>query len=148
CAVYAARAVKQAVSSLPIFAVQRILLPEEAEAILERGDADAVTLVRALIADPEWAAKAERGASAEIRRCTGVNQGCYGNLTLGLPVACTTNRVVGGEATLGHGTIARAARPRRIVVVGGGPAGLEAAWVAAARRHSVTLIEREARLGG
>jgi len=144
--VYAARAVKQAVVRTPVFCVHRILLPEEAERILERGDADAVTLVRALIADPEWAAKARSGASAEIRRCTGVNQGCYGNLTQGLPVTCVTNPTVGREAELGE--LERAPRSKRVVVVGGGPAGLEAAWVAAARGHRVTLLERSARLGG
>jgi 2,4-dienoyl-CoA reductase (NADPH2) len=144
--VYAARAVKQAVDRTPVFCVHRILLPEEAERILERGDADAITLVRALIADPEWAAKARAGASGTIRRCTGVNQGCYGNLTQGLPVTCVTNPIVGREAELGE--LERAPRSKRVVVVGGGPAGLEAAWVAAARGHRVTLLERSARLGG
>jgi NADPH-dependent 2,4-dienoyl-CoA reductase/sulfur reductase-like enzyme len=145
---YAARAVKAAVSHTPVFTVHRILLPEEAEDILARGDADAVTVVRALIADPEWPAKAARGAGDEIRRCTGCNQGCYGNLTLGLPVTCVTNPAVGRDAELGLGTLAPAATPRRVVVVGGGPAGLEAAWVAAARGHRVTLLERGTELGG
>src|SRR6185295_3348755 len=75
-------------------------------------------------------------------------QGCYGNLLQGLPVSCVTNPEVGREAMLGHGTLAPAARARRVVVVGGGPAGLEAAWVAAARGHHVTLLERADRLGG
>jgi 2,4-dienoyl-CoA reductase-like NADH-dependent reductase (Old Yellow Enzyme family) len=146
--VYAARAVKDAVRAVPVFAVHRILTPEEAEAILARGDADAITVVRALIADPEWAAKAARGASETIRRCTGCNQGCYGNLTSGLPITCVTNPAVGRDAELGLGTLQPAARARRLVVVGGGPAGLEAAWVAAARGHRVTLLERGAELGG
>src|SRR5262245_24866683 len=146
--VYAAAAVKRAVARTPVFTVHRILTPEEAEGILSRGDADAVTLVRALIADPEWPAKARAGAAQTIRRCTGTNQGCYGNLVQGWPVACVTNPVVGREATLGTGTLVRAPRGRNIVVVGGGPAGLEAAWVAAARGHRVTLLERAAELGG
>jgi 2,4-dienoyl-CoA reductase-like NADH-dependent reductase (Old Yellow Enzyme family) len=145
---YAAAAVKRAVARTPVFTVHRILTPEQAEDIIARGDADAVTLVRALIADPDWPAKARAGAAATIRRCTGTNQSCYGNLLQGLPVGCVTNPSVGREADLGHGTLLRAARARRVVVVGGGPAGLEAAWVAAARGHWVTLLEREHRLGG
>jgi 2,4-dienoyl-CoA reductase-like NADH-dependent reductase (Old Yellow Enzyme family) len=148
CGVYAARAVKDAVRNVPVFAVQRILMPEEAEAILARGDADAVTVVRALIADPEWAAKAARGLTATIRRCTGCNQGCYGNLTLGLPITCVTNPAVGRDATLGFGTLQPAPTAKSVVVIGGGPAGLEAAWVAAARGHRVTLLERAHELGG
>ena len=146
CGVYAARAVKDAVTRTPVFCVHRILVPEEAEQILERGDADAVTMVRALIADPEWVEKARSGRGREIRRCTGVNQGCYGNLTQGLPVTCVTNPAVGREASLGE--LAPAAERKHVVVVGGGPAGLEAAWVAAARGHRVTLVERGRELGG
>jgi 2,4-dienoyl-CoA reductase-like NADH-dependent reductase (Old Yellow Enzyme family) len=144
--VYAAAAVKRAVARTPVFAVHRILTPEEAEGILERGEADAVTLVRALIADPDWPAKARAGAAHTIRRCTGTNQGCFGNIMQGLPVTCVTNPVVGREARLG--ALPPAARRKRVVVVGGGPAGLEAAWVAAARGHEVILLERAGALGG
>ena len=140
--------VKKAVPDVPVFAVHRILTPDEAEGILERDEADAVTLVRALIADPEWVNKASEGRAAEIRACTGCNQGCYGNLTQGYPITCVTNPGVGRESTLGSGTLTRAATRKRVVVVGGGPAGLEAAWVAAARGHDVTLLERAAELGG
>jgi hypothetical protein len=146
--VYAARAVKQAVRGVPVFAVHRILTPAEAEAILAGGDADAVTVVRALIADEGWAEKARAGRAAEIRACTGCNQGCYGNLLQALPVACATNPAVGREDTLGRGSWGSAPTPKRVVVVGGGPAGLEAAWVAAARGHRVLLLERERELGG
>jgi 2,4-dienoyl-CoA reductase-like NADH-dependent reductase (Old Yellow Enzyme family) len=146
--VYAAHTVKKALRDTPVFAVHRILTPDEAEGILERDEADAVTLVRALIADPEWGAKARAGADREIRRCTGCNQGCYGNLILSLPITCVTNPVVGREAELGAGTMQPAARAKRVVVVGGGPAGLEAGWVAAARGHDVTLLERGDQLGG
>jgi len=140
--------VKKAVPDVPVFAVHRILTPDEAEGVLERGEADAITLVRSLIADPEWVDKAQREQSAEIRACTGCNQGCYGNLTQGYPITCVTNPSVGRESTLGSGTLTPAATRKRVVVVGGGPAGLEAAWVAAARGHDVTLLERSEALGG
>jgi 2,4-dienoyl-CoA reductase-like NADH-dependent reductase (Old Yellow Enzyme family)/ribulose 1,5-bisphosphate synthetase/thiazole synthase len=140
--------VKKALPHTPVFAVHRILTPDEAEGILERDEADAVTVVRALIADPEWAAKARERRVAEIRACTGCNQGCYGNLTQGYPITCVTNPAVGREAELGAGTLTTATSPKRVVVVGGGPAGLEAAWVAAARGHDVVLLERARELGG
>src|SRR5262249_47640453 len=105
CGVYASQAVKQAVRKVPVFAVHRILTPEEAEGILARAEADAITVVRALIADPQWANKAARDATDTIRRCTGCNQGCYGNLVQGLPITCVTNPVVGREDTLGRGTL-------------------------------------------
>jgi len=146
--VYAAEHVKRAVSSTPVFAVHRILMPEQAEQILAAGQADAVTVVRALIADPEWVAKAVADSTDTIRRCTGCNQGCYGNLLQSLPVTCVTNPVVGRERSLGDGTWQPAAVRKHVVVVGGGPGGLEAAWVSAARGHRVTLLERARELGG
>jgi hypothetical protein len=146
--VYAAHAVRKAVRDTPVFTVHRILMPEEAEGILERHEADGITLVRALIADAEWVNKAREGRDPEIRRCTGINQSCYGNLLQSMPINCVQNPVVGREDELGAGTLRPAGSPRRVVVVGGGPAGLEAAWVAAARGHRVTLLERSATLGG
>jgi 2,4-dienoyl-CoA reductase-like NADH-dependent reductase (Old Yellow Enzyme family) len=145
--VAATRTVRAALHGTPVFVVHRVLTPDEAEGILAEGAADAVTLVRALIADPEWPTKARTGRSHEIRHCTGCNQGCYGNLTDGLPITCVTNPVTGREARLG-GPLEPAARAKRVVVVGGGPGGLEAAWVAAARGHAVTLLERASEVGG
>lgn len=146
--VYAAKTVKEAVTTTPVFAVHRILTPDEAEGILEREEADAVTLVRSLIADPDWVEKARTGRADEIRPCTGCNQLCYGNLYRSLPIQCVTNPAVGREDRLGSGTLVRAHCERRVVVVGGGPGGLEAAWVAAARGHQVVLLERNTELGG
>ena len=146
--VYAAQKVKESVGDTPVFTVHRILTPDEAEGILEDGAADAITLVRALIADPEWANKAHDGRPEEIRRCTGINQSCYGNLLQSMPIGCVQNPAVGREDELGLGTLTPATTPHRVVVVGGGPAGLEAAWVAAARGHEVTLLEQRPALGG
>jgi 2,4-dienoyl-CoA reductase (NADPH2) len=146
--VSAASTVKAAVESTPVFAVHRILDPDQAEAILADGGADGICLVRALIADPDWVEKAATGRAAEIRRCTGSNQSCYGNLVNGMPVSCVQNPAVGREAELGAGTLGTAAVSKEVVVVGGGPAGLEAAWVAAARGHRVVLFEQAEELGG
>src|SRR2546421_6067841 len=126
----------------PVFAVHRVLPPAEAEGIRGRGEADAVTLGRALIADPDWGAKARAGADDTIRRCTGCNQGCYGNLIQSLPVTCVTNPAVGREAELGAGTLRPAARAKRVVVVGGGPAGGGGGGGAAGRGGDGALAER------
>src|SRR5262249_32201603 len=135
---YAAAAVKRAVRRTPVFTVHRILLPDEAEGIIARGEADAVTLVRALIPDPHW----PPGAPPPTGGAAGTTQGCSGTLPQGRPVPCATTREAGREASLGAGPLPPAARRKRVVVVGGGPAGLEAAWVAAARGHDVVLLER------
>jgi 2,4-dienoyl-CoA reductase-like NADH-dependent reductase (Old Yellow Enzyme family) len=146
--VYAAHAVKKAVRDTPVFTVHRILTPEEAEGIVERHEADGITLVRALIADPEWVEKAREGRDDEIRHCTGINQSCYGNLLQSMPINCVQNPAVGREDDLGLGTLEPAARAKKVVVIGGGPGGMEAAATAAARGHDVTLLERDSELGG
>jgi 2,4-dienoyl-CoA reductase-like NADH-dependent reductase (Old Yellow Enzyme family) len=146
--VYAAHAVKKAVRDTPVFTVHRILTPEEAEGIVERHEADGITLVRALIADPEWVAKAREGRDEEIRHCTGINQSCYGNLLQSMPINCVQNPAVGREDDLGLGTLEPAATKKNVVVIGGGPGGMEAASTAAARGHDVTLLERDDELGG
>jgi len=136
--------------SLPVFAVGRIKTPAFAEEVLARGKADAVAVCRALIADPFWVEKAAR-APAEIRPCIGCNQGCFGYLYTNRPITCTVNPAVGREGALGAGTSIRVApgRPaRRVLVVGGGPAGMEAAIAAAEGGHHVTLAEATHTLGG
>jgi len=141
-----AAAVRNAVY-VPVIAVGRIKTPELAEQILADGKADAVAVARALIAEPQWVHKAA-SARNELRPCIGCNQGCYGNLALVRPISCTVNPAVGRERELGIGTETAAAVARRVVVVGGGPAGMEAALTAAGWGHEVVLLEASERLGG
>jgi 2,4-dienoyl-CoA reductase-like NADH-dependent reductase (Old Yellow Enzyme family)/thioredoxin reductase len=124
----------------------RITKPEEAEAVLASGAADAIGMTRAMIADPEMPRKAREGRAVEIRSCMGSNEGCIDRLYFGLPVACVQNATIGRE--LEWGAIEPAFVKKRVAVVGGGPAGMEAARIAAQRGHEVTLYEREKELGG
>lgn len=143
-----AAGIRRAIAAeVPVFAVGRIVDPAQAEAIIADGTADAVTMARALIADPEWPAKARAGQADRIRRCIGCNQGCAGMIHTGRRMRCLTNPVVGREAVWSLHPQA-APRRRRIVVVGAGPAGLEAALVASHRGHDVTLLDREDAAGG
>jgi 2,4-dienoyl-CoA reductase-like NADH-dependent reductase (Old Yellow Enzyme family) len=126
-----------------VIAASRINDPAQAERALEAGDCDLVAMTRALIADPDVAAKA--GAGRRIRHCVAANQGCVDRMVAGLPITCFHNPDVGREA---RGEPRPADPPRRVLVVGGGPAGLKAAEIAARRGHQVRLVERERELGG
>jgi len=137
----------RAVSSKPILLVGRITTPNVAEELLEAGDGDAICLARQLFADAEWANKAREGREDDIRRCVAANH-CWRNASTGQRVQCIYNPEVGREAKWGAGSLIRVARPRRVLVVGGGPAGLEFARIAAARGHSVTVREKARELGG
>jgi 2,4-dienoyl-CoA reductase (NADPH2) len=138
------RRIKQAVGSLPVVQSTRIQTPAQAEDIIASGDGDMVGLCRALIVDPDWPNKALNGREDEIRKCIACNQ-CWDWISGGEPIACATNPVAGREHMFRHdmridgGTV---------VIVGGGPAGLEAARVAAGRGYRVVLFEKEAMLGG
>jgi 2,4-dienoyl-CoA reductase-like NADH-dependent reductase (Old Yellow Enzyme family) len=132
--------------SVPTIVAGRLTTLAEAEAVLAAGDADLVSFVRALIADPHMPAKSFAGREAEVRPCINCNQRCIGNVGRRAPVACVVNVEVGFE--LEAKPLARADRPGRVIVVGGGPAGMEAARTAALRGHDVVLYEAEARLGG
>ena len=140
-----ARAVKQAVGK-PVFVAGRINQPQIAEEILASGAADMCGMTRAMICDPEMPNKARAGATDDIRACIGCNQACIGHFQLGLPISCIQHPETGRE--LKFGAKPRVARSRRIMVVGGGPAGLKAAAVAAERGHQVDLHERDGQLGG
>lgn len=129
---------------IPVSVAGRINDPAVAEAILERGDADFVTLGRALHADPDFPRKSQAGRLDEICPCVGCLT-CSDLLGRDEPVGCLTNPAAGRERALRSRP---AAARRRVVVVGGGPAGLEAARVAALRGHRVTLFERASEPGG
>ena len=140
--------VKQIVGDTPVFTVGRIVTIEEAAAIVAGGHADMVAMTRAHIADPEIVNKVRSGRGQEVRRCIGANQGCINRLFQNTMISCTQNPAVGLEREWGMGTLTPAAVAKKVVVVGGGPAGMKAAEIAARRGHRVTLFERENRLGG
>ena len=140
-----ARKVKQATGAT-VFVAGRINQPQIAESVLATAAADMCGMTRAMICDPEMPNKARRGAADDIRACIGCNQACIGHFQLGLPISCIQHPETGRELLFERKS--RAARPRRIMVVGGGPAGLKAAAVAAERGHQVTLHERDGVFGG
>src|SRR5581483_785168 len=140
-----AAAIREVVD-VPVVAVGRILTPQQAERVLEEGHADLVAMTRALIADPHLPRKAQAGQVDDIRVCVGANEGCLGRIFVGDPITCVQNPLIGREREWSE--LPPAVQPKRVLVVGGGPAGLEAARVAAARGHRVTLVERGAAPGG
>ena len=140
-----AAAIKQAAPGMPIFHASRIVDPAHADRVVTEGQIDVVGMTRALIADPDLPRKAREGR-LDIRTCVGANEGCIDRIYLGKPVTCVQNPATGRERELGE--VQRAATPRKVVVVGGGVAGLEAARMAAVRGHRVVLFEKTAELGG
>jgi 2,4-dienoyl-CoA reductase-like NADH-dependent reductase (Old Yellow Enzyme family)/thioredoxin reductase len=141
---YAARIKRQ--SRIPVFVTGRINQPQDAEAILAAKHADVCGMTRALISDPEMPNKAARGALEDIRACIACNQACIGHFHKGFPISCIQNPVSGRETR--YGSMPPAVRRRKVMVVGGGPAGMKAAAIAAQRGHHVTLFEAQRRLGG
>ena len=131
---------------IPVFVAGRINQPHEAEALLAEGSADVCGMTRALICDPEMPAKAEAGRTDDIRACIACNQACIGHFHRGFPISCIQHPETGRE--LKFGTLKPAVRPKKVMVVGGGPAGMKAAAIAAARGHQVSLYEASQHLGG
>jgi 2,4-dienoyl-CoA reductase (NADPH2) len=142
--VYLAQAIKEVVS-IPVVASARINDPLLAEEILEDGQADFVAIGRPLMADPDFVRKAEEGHADEIRPCIACNQGCFDIVFEWKPVGCLMNARASWEK---EREIQPAEERRRIMVVGGGPAGLETARVLATRGHRVSLYEKDEQLGG
>jgi 2,4-dienoyl-CoA reductase-like NADH-dependent reductase (Old Yellow Enzyme family)/thioredoxin reductase len=130
---------------VPVMVAQRIVDPLDAERILLDGKADIVSLGRTLICDPDWPRKASEGRLADIRPCIGCCQGCYDEVRAGRSWTCLYNPEVGKEEEY---QIEPAERRKKVAVVGAGPAGMEAARVAALRGHNVILFEKEGNLGG
>ena len=146
-AVPLAAGIKEAVH-LPVFATGRINDPVFAEKVLAAGQADMIGMVRAQICDPNMARKAKELRLDEIRYCVADNQNCYGRIALNRSLGCIQNPVVGREQQEDEVHLPRTQWKKRIMVVGGGPAGMWAAKVAALRGHDVTLYEKESSLGG
>lgn len=132
--------------SRPIFVAGRINQPQIASQIIGDGLADMCGMTRATICDPDMPNKAREGRLDEVRACIGCNQACIGHVQQGFSISCIQRPETGRERTYGRVTPAKT--PRKVMVIGGGPAGMKAAVTAAARGHDVSLHEKSKRLGG
>jgi 2,4-dienoyl-CoA reductase-like NADH-dependent reductase (Old Yellow Enzyme family) len=135
-------------SALPRLLNGRFRTLEEVEQVLRAGDADLVSMVRAHIADPDIVAKSAAGHAERVRPCIACNQGCIGRVATSGRLGCVVNTAAGDEIALAEKRIAPAPSPRRVLIVGGGPAGMEAARIAATAGHQVVLAEATPSLGG
>jgi len=143
-----ASAMKQVVKHAKIQAEARIRTPANGEQVIANDQADLVSLVRAQIADPELANKAKGGRPEDIRPCINCNQQCIGRRLRDYWISCLVNPTTGREVEWSAAETERTEAPKHVLVIGGGPAGMEAARVAAERGHRVTLIEKSDHLGG
>jgi 2,4-dienoyl-CoA reductase-like NADH-dependent reductase (Old Yellow Enzyme family) len=145
-----AAAVRRALPGPTLIATTRVVDLEHADRILTEGTCDFVGLTRAHIADPELIAKTTGGSTDTVIECVGCNQACIGHYHAGVPIGCAVNPRTGRELTLPDPTPAstRTRPPRRVLVIGAGPAGAAAALEAAASADAVTLVERDADIGG
>ncbi len=142
--VYLAQGIKSVVS-VPVLASNRINDPAIGEEIIRNGEADLVTMARALLADPELPNKAKEGKAHLIYHCVACNQGCFDNIFQLRPASCLVNPRAGKEGEL---ALEPAPKVKKVLVIGGGPAGMKAACIAAERGHHVILMERGDQLGG
>ncbi|MFC1681968.1 FAD-dependent oxidoreductase, partial [Pseudomonadota bacterium] len=143
-----AEAIKGKVKHALVQAESHIRTPENADYVIASGQADMVSIVRGQIADPQLANKALAGRPEDIRPCISCNHQCWGRRSRDYWISCLINPSAGREFTWGTEPYARADAPRQVLVVGGGPAGLEVSRVAAMRGHRVTLVEAAGELGG
>ncbi len=142
--VYCAAEIKQLVD-IPVFSVIRINDPVTANDIIRNNEADMVTMTRATICDPELPRKAKEGRLDDVRHCIACNEGCWERWAHQAPITCMQNPEAGREGVF---RIEPAAEPKKVMVIGGGCAGMEAAVVAKQRGHDVTLYEKAGELGG
>ena len=140
-----AKAIK-GVTNKPVFVAGRINTPQIAEEALLNKAADMCGMTRALISDPQMPQKAESGRLDEITACVGCNQACIGHMLNGKPISCIQSPETGRELTFNK--LKPPLKKRQILIIGGGPAGMKAATVAASRGHEVKLIEASSKLGG
>ena len=143
-AMFIPSAIRKAVD-LPVVGVGRFKDPLQAERALAEGHCDLVGVVRGQIADADFAAKARAGATDEIRLCLSCNQECVGRMGLNRWLGCIENPRTGREASSASAAPRRSRRSKIVMVVGAGPAGLQAAIAAAAHGHHVTVLEKERR---
>jgi 2,4-dienoyl-CoA reductase-like NADH-dependent reductase (Old Yellow Enzyme family) len=137
-----------AVSKVPRIVTGRYRTLDDVEQTLREGTADLVSMVRAHIADPAIVRKTREGKADQVRPCLGCSQGCIGGAQRTGQIGCTVNPAVAYEATLSEDLITKSETPKKVLIVGGGPAGMEAARIAALRGHHVVLAEATADLGG
>ncbi|WP_162460161.1 MULTISPECIES: FAD-dependent oxidoreductase [unclassified Mycolicibacterium] len=141
-------AAKRVVGDLPVMVTGAVHSVAEAARIVAASEADVVGMVRAQLADPDLVRKARSGQQATIRPCVGANQGCWRRYFRGGQVSCTVNPEVGREKMWGDDYFAPTSNPMRVLVIGGGPAGLKAAESSARRGHDVLVLELHDQLGG
>ena len=143
CMAYASEIIKKAVN-IPVLNAGSYT-PDTAAKAIEDGKADIILMGRGLIADPEWPNKLLEGREEDIRPCLLCNKYCGGNISMGIPIRCSVNAQAAREREF---ALTAAKDPKNVVVIGGGPGGMEAARVAALKGHNVTLFEKSDKLGG